>query len=31
MPNELLIEGGHVVTVEPTLGDRSDRDWRTGF
>jgi 5-methylthioadenosine/S-adenosylhomocysteine deaminase len=26
MPNELLIKGGHVVTMDPALGDRPDSD-----
>src|ERR1700761_6590397 len=26
MPKELLIQGGHVVTVDPTLGDFVDGD-----
>ncbi len=26
MPNELLIKGGHVVTMDPTLGDQPDSD-----
>ena len=26
MPNELLIKGGHVVTMDPALGDQPDTD-----
>ena len=26
MPNELLIKGGHVVTMDPALGDQPDSD-----
>ena len=26
MPNELLIKGGHVVTMDPVLGDQPDSD-----
>src|SRR3984893_16424484 len=33
MSNELLIRGGHVVTMDPTLGDQPDGDvlFRNGF
>ena len=26
MPNTLLIKGGHVVTMDPALGDQPDSD-----
>jgi hypothetical protein len=26
MPDEILIKGGHVVTMDPELGDRTDSD-----